>query len=272
MKSILCSLLIVLALSSCSSTYFYTTLETVDEYIDKVDNGDFLLENDTLWIAHCFKGENAPMQITIFNKSEKPIYVDWNRSAIIIDNKAYTYGGQSLSFSGIMSGETLKNRNSELSFGGFEGVLERADNLTFVPPQTMISEVPFVFRPSFKHLDKDIYKPLSISDKNNNVVPAQRVDFEVSDTPLFFRSYLTIYTEPDKPVVFDQAFYVSNITKTSIKPQNMPGNLMDRGDVFYLYQPANNDPLYITLGVVAIGGIVAASVAYGADVDDGYEF
>ncbi|MDU1889887.1 MAG: hypothetical protein E6767_04290 [Dysgonomonas sp.] len=76
MKNFVCIILSVLFLSSCGSTYFYSTLNTSNEYVEKVDNGDFLLETDSLWIAYCYNGESAPVRITVFNKLDRPLYVD----------------------------------------------------------------------------------------------------------------------------------------------------------------------------------------------------
>ncbi len=97
MKHIIYILTAVL-LSSCSSTFYYSSLNTANEYVEKVDNGDFLIETDSLWIAYCFKGPGAPMQITVFNKLDEPLYVDWERSALIIDDKAFSYAEAAGSF------------------------------------------------------------------------------------------------------------------------------------------------------------------------------
>lgn len=99
MKKIMTLMLIfvcVLITSSCTSTYFYSSLNVMEEEVVKVDNGDFLFENDSLWIAHCFKGEDAPIQITIFNKLDVPLYVDWSRSALILNNTPYPYSKEKM--------------------------------------------------------------------------------------------------------------------------------------------------------------------------------
>ena len=267
MKQIFYLILIALTLSSCSSTFYYTTLESTNKYVDKVENGDFLIETDSLWIAYCFKGENAPVQITVFNKSDKPIYVDWKRSAMIIDNVAYSYTGGTTPIKGNTWNNSYGSDN-QYSFGGFEGAIEMSDKTAFIPPQTMISETPFIIDPDLRNLHKELYKNISMSSKSDRVFSAKRADFEESDSPLHFRSYLTIYTEPDKPMVFEQDFYISSIIKTSMKPQNIPGDLIERGDIFYLYQPANNTAFYTTLTVVGVGAIVVGAAAAGNDMPD----
>lgn len=256
-------------LSSCSSTFYYSTLNTTNEYVEKVDNGDFLLETDSLWIAYCFKGAGAPMQITIFNKLDEPLYVDWGRSAMIMDSMAFSYAGESVPFYGNSrtSGYNLHSDGTSsysTSLGEFSGNIQiKSDHTTFIPPQTMISEVPLYLDPNFKNLDKKIYRDANMADRYDEAKKVSRADFSTSDSPLRFKSYLTLYASPDKPMVFEQDFYMSTLVKTGISPNNLAGDIKERGDFFYIEQPANNNALYTTLGIVLAGGFITLGVLYG---------
>ena len=81
---------LLLGLSACSS-YYYSMLNSNDPVGEKNERGDFVQENDTVRISYRFWGENAPVTITIYNKLDEPLYVDWGRSALIIDDVATTY-------------------------------------------------------------------------------------------------------------------------------------------------------------------------------------
>jgi len=265
-------ILLALLLSSCSSTFYYSTLSTANEYVDKVENGDFLLETDTLWIAYCFKGADAPMQITVFNKSDKPLYVDWKQSAMIIDSMAFSYAGESVPFTGNARTRGISyNSDGTIShtYGGgiFDGTIQvMSDRTTFIPPNSMISEIPLSLEPNFRHLDNSIYKKAKMADKNNMLRKAKRADFTLSDTPLKFKSYLTIYSSPERPMVFEQDFYLSTLLKTGLNPGNMPQDMIERGDFFFVEQPANNNAIYTTLGIVGLGSLVVLGIVYGDDV------
>ncbi|MCD8263001.1 MAG: hypothetical protein LUD02_01640 [Tannerellaceae bacterium] len=78
MKKILFAsgLVVILFLSSCSS-YYYATLDSTDRTGAKNMHGDFVIENDTLTILYSFHGENAPVYVTVYNKLEEPLFVDW---------------------------------------------------------------------------------------------------------------------------------------------------------------------------------------------------
>ncbi|MFV0536117.1 MAG: hypothetical protein ACK5M3_01950 [Dysgonomonas sp.] len=260
-------LVTLLILTSCSSTYFYATLDTTNDYVEKVENGDFLLETDSLWIAYCFKGENAPVQITAFNKTNEPLYIDWSRSALIVDNMAITYSGEKMNYSEEwFDSESVARRNVSVAV---------SDNITFIPPQSMISEVPLYLSSNFEQINKKDYKNGYIGNRLNQSVSIKRIDFEEDITPLKFRSCLTIYAQPEKPMVFTQDFYLKNLIKASgLSPNDLANNMADRGDFFYTIKPANNNALYTTLGIIAVAGLVVVGVAYGepADTDSGYDW
>ncbi|HMM01521.1 MULTISPECIES: hypothetical protein [unclassified Dysgonomonas] len=271
MKQAICYILILLTATSCSSTYFFSTLNTNNEYVEKVDNGDFLLETDSLWIAYCFKGESAPIQITVFNKLSVPLYVDWLRSALILDGTAYSYAKDKLNFSGnaevFMDNYNLSpDKTYSFADGSFAGDIESPQNISFIPPKTMISYIPLRLNMNFDKLDKKLYRNSYLGDKDSNAIKVKRIDYSESDSPLHFESYLTVYARPEHPMTFQQSFYMSNLIKTqSIKPSNLPGDMAERGDFFYIEKPANNTFWEILLGTTLVVGAVAIEVAVDAN-------
>ena len=271
MKQITCFVIILLTITSCSSTYFFSTLNTSNEFVAKIDNGDFLLETDSLWIAYCFKGESAPIQITVFNKLTVPLYVDWQRSALVLKGTAYSYAKDKLNFSGstevfVDNNNLSSDKTYSFADGSFAGNIESPPNISFIPPKTMISYIPLRLNMNFEKLDKTLYKDAYLGDKRNNAIKVKRIDYSESDSPLQFESYLTIYTQPEHPMVFQQAFYMSNLIKTqSIKPTNLPGNMAERGDFFFIEKPANNTFWEILLGTTLVVGAVAVEAAVDAN-------
>lgn len=278
MKQIVYLLILMAILSSCKSTYYYSILDSTSKDTEKVDNGDFLIENDSLWIAYCFKGESAPINITIFNKTDRPLYLDWNRSALIINNLAVSYAGKNINFGGrndnttYGSGYSYGNNDQFYSSysntqGNFSGNAELPRNISFIPPKTMISEKTLNIQIGLDDLDKNIYKEQIMANKNSDTYRIKRANFSENDTPLRFKSYLTIFSNPDRPMIFEQEFYISNVIKTNgINPTSLPANLNDRGDWFYIEKPANNGFVNVLLGSTIIAG--AAILGTTLDSDD----
>ena len=77
---------LLLGLSACSS-YYYSMLNSNDPVGEKNERGDFVQENDTVRISYRFWGENAPVTITIYNKLDEPLYVDWAKLTITLKSE-----------------------------------------------------------------------------------------------------------------------------------------------------------------------------------------
>lgn len=247
--------LILSFFTSCSSTYFYSTINSSDLYSQKVDNGDFLFENDSLWIAYCFKGESAPIQITVYNKMDEPLYVDWQRSALIIDDQAISYGGKEINASIFSnSNETNVGLMAEIPHG-----------VSFIPPKTKVSNSTLRLSVGFEDINKKAFKNMHLGVNKGEPVKVKGIRFTPENTPLSFTSYLTLYTENKRKMVYEQDFYIANLLKTNVAPNNLPTSMADRGDLFYTIKPADNTFWGILLGTTVIAGAVAIDAAVGSN-------
>ena len=267
-------LLIILSFilcTSCSSTYFLSTIKTTSSDITQNENGDFFIKNDSLWIAYNFNGADAPIRITIFNKSKTPLYVDWQRSALILNDEAMSYAGNKLEFSADASmTETIDRYPYGFSYsqaqGNITGSVKVPSTTTFIPPFSMISQIPIVLNVNFKDVPKKNYKDAYLGRKDNEVVRIKRIDYTQDNTPLTFRSYLTVYFENGEPMVFEDEFYMSNLLKsTQIAPDKLPASLAERGDLFYVEKPANTTALQIIAGTAIVAGAIAVDVILDSD-------
>ncbi|MFV0420444.1 MAG: hypothetical protein ACK5KT_17180 [Dysgonomonas sp.] len=260
MKQLLYIFLIFIS-SSCTSTYYYSTLDTANEYVKKVDNGDFLAETDSLWIAYCFKGENAPIQITIFNKLDEPLFVDWEHSTLVIDSIPYPYTGAEA----ILYENDSLSTNLNYTQAIENGDMEMSENISTIPPNTMLSNIPLYLNPNLSKLDKELFKDGSMSDKYGQVKKINRADFEAQNSPFKFKSQLILYTQEGNAMQFEQDFFLTNQIKTKgIKPTNILDALTDRGDIFYSIKEANNNPLYNILGSTVLAGFIVLMAESGS--------
>lgn len=248
---------------SCTSTYYYTALNTSTPYFEKVDNGDFLYENDSLWIAYCFKGEDAPIEITVGNKLDIPLYVDWARSALILDGKAYSYHTDKVDHS---------SATQTTSYGRYiPGGLEYSESFTqgsstlpkhvsFIPPKAMINHSSLRLAARFDEIDKKEYSNAKLVSRDGQNFDIKRIDYDIDSSPLAFSSYLTIYSKPDKIRAYTSDFYITTLLRTKLRPNELPNDMADRGDIFYQEKRANNTGWYILANVAVVTTSVALDV------------
>ncbi len=74
---------IVFLFTGCT-TYQYMTVS--GKNIRQNERQEFVVENDSIRVKYNFSGEDAPVNVEVTNKLDRPVYVDWSRSALIIND------------------------------------------------------------------------------------------------------------------------------------------------------------------------------------------
>lgn len=277
MKRMLLALSVValFCMSSCSS-YYYSVLESNDTIGEKNEDKDFVIENDSVFISYCFYGENAPISITVYNKTDEPLFVDWQRSALIIDDVATSYYQEKAPIQGqtesSYSGDTYRwSRNYSISDGysggSFAGEIALPKGVSFIPPKSKVESTPLrLSNFPFDRIPKDQYSKQKFAKSNSSVVNVRVKKFTEENTPLAFRSYLSLYTADHdggkrKYSTFESSFYVSQLIKTgNVTPASFDAGKKQAGDFFYVHNVKGANAGLI-VGAVAIGaaGIVIES-------------
>jgi hypothetical protein len=235
MKKLLIISLAATALLSACSTYQMNTVRSTNTTLDE-KTGEFKLENDSVRIVYSFAGQNAPIHINIYNKLSEPVYVDWERSALITGDQSYSYGDQTVQINGDVS-STSVGRNIQFSAGSFNAEATLPKNVAFIPPHSQVSKT--ISRNNsglIKNLSDDLFSnaklPASIGSVDQKVKVAK---FDNENTPLAFKSYLTVYTlngNTPKYTAYQNDFYVSQIIRSSQEPESFEFFQSGRGDLF----------------------------------------
>lgn len=263
MKKLILLTMLSFLFSSCASTYFYSYLNAETPETTKIENGDFVFENDSLWIAHCFNGENAPIQVTVYNKLDVPLYVDWTKSVLIIQDQAISFVGNVMRFEG--SANTYRNMYDRIAISDISGKMNTPINVSFIPPKTKVSNTNLNLNFGIESMNRQPYKSTYMGNKLSERKTVKRADFSSENAPFKFTSYITIYTNPDKPQAYEQDFYISSLIKTNtISPKNLPGNMSTRGDMFYIEKPANNTGWEVLL----LGSMIAGAAVLDAKTNN----
>lgn len=262
-------------LGACTS-YYYSTLSSSDPGALKNQEGDFVTENDSVLISYSFYGENAPVSITIYNKTDEPLFVDWQRSALIIDDVATSYYQETAPLQGRTEADTYGgtyswSKRSEQTWGStggtFSGEVALPKGVTFIPPRSKVEATPLhLANFDFDKIPKEEYVRMPVAKQNAEVVNVRVRKYTEEESPLRFRSYLTLYTagkgkDDKKYTAYDHSFYLSELVKAgSMRPDNWKAARQQSGDFFYVRNTKGQEA-GITVGVIAIGaaGIVLES-------------
>ena len=258
MKKLLLMAGALLMLCSCS-TYYYSTLSSTEGLVEKDDFGDFIYENDSVKVVYSFFGYNLPIKILVINNSNQPLYVDWQRSALILDDMATNYKQNKVTFDGNIETNTLNfNRNFSTSEGAYSGTLNLPDGVSFIPPQSRIEHVPMTMGDfAFDKIPEKSFTRQSFARNNLSPTKVKTMHFAEFNSPLRFRSYLTLYygsldPEKSKPFVLDQNFYISEVMKSGeIKPEEVFGYTNERGDFFY-YKKVKGTAFENVIGTIVL--------------------
>ncbi len=259
-------ILVLLGLSSCT-TYYFSLVDSEDKKIVKLDNGDFMQENDTLSVSYCFYGEDLPIEITIYNKLDQPLFLDWQQSALIMDETANSYIAKEVPVSGVTSSSTYNYKDylfpdmeSGFSKGSFSGRASLPEYIAFIPPHTMTNSTPITISNfEFELIPKNQYTKRQFHKKNNEMITVKAIDFSEYDSPLRFKSYLTFFTVDEsgvrnKSFILQHDFYLSQLIRAgTLHPSNMLAFKEQRGDFFYVRKESKNVTLGVIVGVAAIG-------------------
>jgi hypothetical protein len=171
-------------LSGCVQyQYFF-----IDSHLPQNDDKEFIAENDTVMIKYKFSGENLPITLTICNKLSKPLYIDWEESAVIINDVQ------------------------------INDAFALDDQISYIAPLSNVTVFSNKLQNQFVLLDlNDPNARVALVGGNSSMV---KFSYKEESSPLFFRSILALATDENysTPTFFDYSFWASDIIKTSEGP------------------------------------------------------
>lgn len=206
------SLISLFFLTNCVE-YQYVSLQSS---LPQNEARSFTNENDTASITYSFSGNNCPVNIEVYNKLNVPIYVDWRRSSLIINEETIPYWRDQQNFSSVGQGSEWRP-NQYISFQEqqTDGVIIREDAMSFIPPKSYVKVSPILVRSDLFEISKDTEFRNVIG--RDGISHGKRYKFDQQNTPLSFRSYIAISATSDLSTLNykDDTFWVSEITESS---------------------------------------------------------
>lgn len=192
-------------------------------------NDKFFYENDTIKVTYYFWGNRGIMQISIFNKKDFPIFIDWNKSFLqnATDKLMYAYeaninpSNSKMYKAYLHEGRNLSSMDYEAQYQMGEKDKKKVETVTEVKAKGFYMSLRF-------HLViGDVYKfdesiaPVSEtrSDNSRETTDVLQASFESTNSPLTFSSKLTYSTTKDfiTESSITNAFWVSKVKEMDAK-------------------------------------------------------
>ena len=255
MKSIkvLSIAMMILNLSGCMK-YQYST---IDSNLNRNAKNEFLKENDSIQVIYNFNGHNGPIGISVKNKLDKPLFVNWKRSSIIMDGKSDTYWRDQSALTASSSGYELNWLNGiTTSRGTISGTLSRPDEISFIAPNSYIKSSLLNLKSDFFKINKSV-KPMQ-TDINSTTGSKSGYIYYFDDynSLLKYRSYLTFSYDADfsRPFIFQDEFWVGEVMKTTLSPKNIPEKSRN-ADTFYTSKATGAGTFLALVVLIALIGL-----------------
>lgn len=250
-------LLASLLLPSCT-TYYYLSVKSYENQLMANEDGSFTTSCNDISVTYSFKDLGGKVVYEIQNESDDPIFVDWSRSVLIAEDYAVQYKDNLARFGGNVSTVTYRFSGSDYvtSSGSVSGQIILPQNELFVPPHSKTVHSPMLLE---RVLDVQQF-PQTVFDKRvEGASDVFFITFSEKDTPLKFRSYLTVVNDRDKSqTVFENTFFIAEIVKSSSQNPLLARDVKLRDDWFSIETVNKTSATlgWIAAGVAVLGGTI----------------
>lgn len=228
-------ILFLLFLASCSPGF--QLFETQSDDLTW-ENEVFVYEDELVRITYDLWEENGEMVFTVYNKSYKPLYLDWSKSSFIKGQRSFKYWRDVSVSKSTIEGVSYDswlytNRNLRELKGSVYTVESKPEQVSFIEPGTIVSRRFSPIEAQYEHIFNEVdFDVESCSSSPKKTVKVYSESFEKSASPLQFRNFLTFSFDQAFTTAFsiDTEFYVSKISKMPKKH-------------FELYRPAYSNSI-----------------------------
>jgi hypothetical protein len=218
---------VLILLGSCSNS-FVQVFETASINIP-YNEKYFTYETDTLKITYSFWESKGVLSFAVYNKLDKPIFIDWKNSSFIYnDNKLNYWIDESQSTgSGYYHGYFYHGPSIQPGITVMEGIQNssistyKPEKITFIPPRSNYYRSQFYLWPieSFKMKFNCQTNEVKRNDNPKKMTIIYSEDFFYDNSPLRFRNYLAFSVTEDSKDYFyvDNQFYIKTIEEVDLR-------------------------------------------------------
>ncbi len=242
-RSVLFASLLLFMFSGCSR-YQYIAISG-NTHQNKTEN--FVVENDTAKVVYSFSGDNFPVRVQIYNKLNRPIYVDWDKTLLTVNGKATSYWQNSATFTGSFYAYS------------FSGTIHTNEKISYIPPRSYVESPVFYLKERlFNTRNFGSAKVESYTSSSGQEWGwRKKYSFNKENSPLKLKSYIALSTDKDFSTEFHltSSFWVNNVSQTGVSPKQLQD---PNAPKTYIHKLTTGG---LVLGTVLTLGIVSAGIA-----------
>lgn len=191
-KKILLCVLLATSFASCSRFTQIVYVSPTNQDVQSI-NHFYTYENEDVKVVYWFWAEHGVMSFLFWNKTDRPLYIDWKKSAMVNNGKRFSYytnqyASNYKTYGSSYGLEWLDVFNEYYSLSNKvtinKGSLVKGERITFIPPKSYITQ-------AFYNLTANIY--FDVNDRNTELETINfcRVYVSRSNKEVSFRNYLT---------------------------------------------------------------------------------
>lgn len=173
-----------------------------------------------------FGQKKGILSFSVFNKTNKPIYINWKNSSFIYNNVKLNYwideeqtNSSSYYGSYFYKGPLIKagtSFNEGIEYSQSNSV--KPEKVTFIPPNSLYSRSQFYILPvDFLKINADSFVKNEVkrNDNPSKLTNIYTAHFNKDNSPLKFRNFLSIAFEENSNnfIYIDNAFYLKSINE-----------------------------------------------------------
>lgn len=199
-------LILMSVLTGCKNLVQVVETKTTNTQI--IDD-QYIFENDSIKISYDFWREKGSLKFTVYNKLDKPLYIDWKKSSYINNTIKRNYWADEEN--SVTDSYTLYDYNE--SVGRRRTRSTKPEKITFIPPKSnFVKDHFYIYPTALKVVYLDKIKRKSLSNPNKEIEIKEK-QYLKSNSPLIFRNFLTLsYSEDFKTEFYvDNEFYISKV-------------------------------------------------------------
>lgn len=211
MKKLRYLLPILLIISSCTRFSYIT----FDSDLPMNPSGLYTVDQDSLHMAYRFTND-ADLELQITNTMDKLVFVDWEKSFLIVDDRSIRLKELNGSFQGTTDEVEIEGG---IKLGSFSGAIYSEGTKTYIPPFSRLT-----------HLVNDVPVELDVLKENQTpekvklaYANGQRYRVDPKEKKATYRTYIYLETEKGaEPIILEHSFRIIEVWE-SLDGSTKPG-------------------------------------------------